>query len=161
LREGLFSTYLRLPALDIGGNRAYLLTNGLSNPTTDGGGLVTEHKGVFQDDEVMSPASDVNQLCTLDHQAFIIGSTGAVIAGYTDDATLAALGFVTAAAQLAERIRLTANHVCVSLAEIPADDPSLHAYTVSYVIRGDSGAHDITASSMEYIELGGLTVTYA
>ncbi len=160
LREGLLSTYTRLPSLDIGGNRAYLLTNELQSPTTDGGGLVTEHKGVFQDDEAMSLASDIAQLCTADDQAYIIGYEGAIIAGFTDDVTLAGQGFTTPAEQQAERERLTANHVCVSLTEIPADNPGLHTYAVSYVIRGDSGAHDIFSATVEFIELGNLTVTF-
>jgi len=162
LRERALSTNTHLAALDIGGNRAYILTNALKYPTTDGGGLKTEHKGVFQDDEAMSMASTLAQVCTVTNQAFTIGSTGAFINGYSDDATLLSQGFLTAADREVERLRLTANHVVLSLSGSgsPLDDPALHAYAVSYVVRGDKGAHDLTASDVENVTLGNLTVTY-
>jgi hypothetical protein len=147
--------------LDSGGNLVYILTNALEFPTTDGGGLDTEHKGVFQDDVAMSLSSVLTNVGTVANQAYIIGSTGAVITGYSDDATLAGEGFLPFQ-YAAERLRRTANHVLVSLlgSGIPADNPSNHAYAVSYVIRSDSGAHDIDVSAMEVLDLGTLTVTY-
>lgn len=163
LRESLSSAYLHLSSLDYGSNLAYLLTNALAFPTTDGGGLVTEHKGVFQDDEDLTLVPTLAQLSLQPDQAFIIGSGGAVIQGYTDTATLVAAGFTTAAAQQTELLRRTANHVVVSLPgyTIIPDVPTDHAYTVSYVIRGDSGSHDIPATSVEYVTLGNFTITYA
>lgn len=162
LREGVLSTSLLLPALAIGGNNAYILTNPLQYPTTDGGGTKTEHKGVFQDDVSMTLASTLAQVAFAPHQAFIIGSTGAVINGYTDDATLIAAGYTTPETRAAALLQRTANHIVVSLsgAGLPPDDPSKHAYAVSYVIRGDKGAHDITAAMVEYIALGEFTITY-
>ena len=164
LRESVLSTYAQrldntsyVDSLSIGGNIAYILTNSLEYPTTDGGGLSTEHRGVFQDDEVMSLAQDLNLVCFASNQAFIIGSGGAIITGYSDDATLAGEGFIpNEYAQ--ERLRRTANHIVVSL--LGSDDPGNHAYAVSYVIRGDSGSHDITVSQMEIISLGIFTLTY-
>jgi hypothetical protein len=157
LRESVLSTYQHLGSLDVGGNIAYILTNSLEYPTTDGGGLSTEHRGVFQDDEVMSLAQDLNLVCFASNQAFIIGSGGTIITGYSDDATLAGEGFLpNEYAQ--ERLRRTANHIVVSL--LGSDDPGNHAYAVSYVIRGDSGSHDITVSQMEIISLGIFTLTY-
>jgi len=96
-------------------------------------------------------------------QAFIIGSGGAVINGYTDTATLVAAGFTTAATQQAELLRRTANHVIISIAGfgVTTDLPTNHTYTVSYVIRGDSGSHDIPATSVEFITLGNFTITYS
>jgi hypothetical protein len=162
LREKVLSTSTAVGSLDIGGNRAYILTNPLKYPTTDGGGTKVEHKGVFQDDEVMSLSATLLAVCTATNQAFIIGNTGAIIAGYSDDATLLAAGFLTAADQAAERLRRTANHVVVSLSGSgsPVDDPTKHAYAVSYVVRGDKGAHDLTASDVENLTLGKLTITY-
>lgn len=162
LREAVLVTNDRVSALDIGGNVAYILTNPLQNPTTDGGGLSTEHRGIFQDDEALGMASSLVQVCTAANQAFIIGNQGASIVGYSDDVTLMAAGFTTAEDILAERLRLTANHVVVSLsgAGIPADVPENHAYAASYVVRGDSGAHDITPSQVEFITLGNLDITY-
>jgi hypothetical protein len=163
LREALTSAYLHLSSLDHGSNVAYLLTNPLSFPTTDGGGLVTEHKGVFQDDEAMILVSSLANVALVADQAFIIGSGGAVINGYTDTATLVAAGFTTAATQQAELLRRTANHVIISIAGfgVTTDLTTNHTYTVSYVIRGDSGSHDIPATSVEFITLGNFTITYS
>lgn len=161
LRETILSTAERLPTLDIGGNIVYILTNSLRFPTTDGGGLDTEHKGVFQDDVAMSLSGDLPSVGSATNQAFIIGSGGAIITGYSDDATLAGEGFLPIQYE-AERLRRTANHVVVSLlgSTVPPDSPANHDYAASYVIRNDSGAHDITVAAMEVIDLGILTVTY-
>jgi hypothetical protein len=162
IRESLSSTYLQVPSLDIGGQRAFILTSALLNPTTDGGGLKTEHKGVFQDDEPMSLAETLAQVANTANQAYIIGSDGAVINGYSDDTTLISEGFTTATAILEERLRRTANHVVVALssAGLPPDDPENHEYAVSYVIRGDIGPHDFTTSQVEFLDLGDLTLTF-
>jgi hypothetical protein len=161
LRESVLSTFTHVASLDIGGNVAYILTNPLEFPTTDGGGLATEHKGVFQDDEAMTISSTLALVCSASHQAFIIGSGGAIIAGYSDDATLASEGFLPNE-YVAERLRRTANHVVVSLlgSGLPPDNPANHAYAASYIVRGDSGSHDITVAQMEVIDLGVFTVTY-
>jgi hypothetical protein len=161
LREDVLSTYDRVNSLDIGGNLAYILTNPLEFPTTDGGGLDTEHKGVFQDDIGMFVVGDLTLVCSAPNQAYIIGNNGAIIAGYSDDATLASEGFLPIQYE-AERLRRTANHVLLSLlgSGVPADNPTNHAYAVSYMIRSDSGSHDISVAAMEVIDLGILTVTY-
>jgi len=158
LREGLSSANIEMTSLSIGGNQAYLLTTPLQSPTTDGGGLSTEHKGVFQDDEALTMASNLASVASGPDQGFIIGSTGAVITGYTDTATLVSAGFVTADTQAAELIRRTANHVVIALPS--SDDPTKHSYAVSYVIRGDSGSKDVTASGVESVELGDFTITF-
>lgn len=162
LRETVLSTYVHVGSLDIGGNLAYLLTNALVNPTTDGGGLMTEHHGVFQDTEGMTLATSLASVATGPNQAFIIGNAGVIIVGYSDDATLESAGFVTSEDKENERYRRTANHVVVALplgSDLTADTPDKHDYAVSYVIRGDSGAHDIVASQVEYISLGNLILT--
>ena len=162
LRESLLSDYQPIPSLAIGGNIVFILEDPLEYPTIDGGGLETEHRGVFQDDESMLLASSFSTVGNAANQAYIIGSTGAVIAGYSDDATLTSAGFTTPESRVAERLRRTANHVLVSLlgTSVPSDDPGRHSYAASYVVQGDSGAHDITTSEVEYLELGGLTITY-
>jgi hypothetical protein len=162
LRETVLSTFTRVGSLDLGANRAYLLSNPLQYPTTDGGGQATEHRGVFQDDEAMNLSSALASVCSLANQAFIIGSGGALIQGYSDDTTLTNAGFTTSEDRAEERLRRTANHIVVSLsgAGTPPDEPTNHKYAVSYIIRGDSGAHDITASDVETIALGGLTITF-
>lgn len=162
IREGILSTYVHVSALDIGGNLAYILTNPLQSPTTDGGGLTTEHRGVFQDDEALTLTASLAQVALAANQSFIIGAEGAIITGYSDDATLIAAGFVTTADIQSERLRRTANHVIVALsgAGIPSDSPDNHSYAASYVVRGDSGSHDIEAALIEYITLGLFTATY-
>jgi hypothetical protein len=134
----------------------------LNYPTTDGGGLKTEHRGVFQDEIAMGLVSDLSLVGSMANQAYIIGSSGAVIYGYTDDATLIAAGFTTPAARQAELLARTANHIVVALsgAGLPPDTPSNHAYTVSYNVRGDSGSHDVYGSEVEYVDLGAFTITY-
>ncbi len=161
LREAVRSTNLRVFSLDIGGNLVYILTNPLSYPTTDGGGLSTEHKGVFPDDEPLTLASSFSLEGAVANQAYILGHDGASIPGYSDDATLISEGFVDLVDIQNERERRTADHVLISLsgAGSPPDNPDQHLYAVSYVIRGDRGPHDITASQIENLSLGNLTLT--
>ena len=163
IREGILSTHVRLPTLDIGAQRAYILTNPLTSPTTDGGGLPTEHHGVFQDDVAMTMASVLTSVASGPNQAYIIGADGAVINGYSDDATLTAAGFTTPEARAAERLRRTANHIVVALVAtvLPPDDPGNHSYACSYVVRGDKGAKDFAAAAVEFLSLGELTITYS
>lgn len=159
LREGVLSTNTRLTSLDIGANQAYLLNNPLQYPTTNGGGLETEHKGVFQDDESMVLSSTLALVAQNANQAYIIGSTGASITGYSDDATLITAGFVDPEDIATERLRRTANHVVLSILGGGTDGPEQHDYAVSYVVRGDVGPHDITGADVEFIDLGLLTLT--
>ncbi len=161
LRETIPSEFLHLVTLDQGGNEVYLADTALQYPTTDGGGLETEHKGVFQDDVALSLVSDPNTVGLLPTQAAILGASGASLNGYSDDITLQAQGFLTQAARDAERARRTGNRILISLAlTVPPDSPGKHLFAVSYVVRGDSGAKDIAASQVEFLELGNLVVTY-
>lgn len=161
LREQVLSTNTHVGSLDIGGNRVFILTNPLQYPTIDGGGSDTDHKGVFQDDVSLTLVTSMTQVGSNPNQAWIIGSQGAVIIGYSDDATLAAAGFLPDQ-YVAERLRRTANHVLVALsgAGVPPDDPSNHAYAASYIVEGDHGSHDIVAADVEFIDLGNFTITY-
>lgn len=161
LRESVLSTNTRLNSLDIGGNLVFILTNALQYPTTDGGGLETEHKGVFQDDEAMVLSASLSLVGEFSNQAFILGADGAEITGYSDNATLISEGFVEPEDILEERLRRTANHVVLSLSGSgsPQDNPDQHVYTASYVVREDVGPHDITASAVEFIGQGELTLT--
>lgn len=163
IRESVLSSAARISSLDIGGSSVFILTNPLKAPTTDGGGLETEHKGVFQDDLAMTLAGSWSIVGKALNQAYIIGSGGAILVGYSDDATIsAAIGSTDPDDILAERLRRTANHILLSLSSAgdPPDAPEMHKYAVSYVIRGDRGPRDITASSVESIELGDLDLTF-
>jgi hypothetical protein len=161
LREAISSASLHIVSLDIGGNQVFILSNALHFPTTDGGGLSTEHRGVFQNDEAMVLSETALLVGQLPNQAYIIGAGGAVLTGYSDDATLILAGFTTAEEIEAERIRLTANHVLLSLsgAGTPPDSPANHVYAVSYVVRNDVGPHDIPAAQVEFLDLGNFTLT--
>lgn len=161
LREGVDSNYISVASLSIGGNAAFLLTSALKFPTTDGGGLVTEHRGVFQDDEAMTLSTSLMNVAVAANQAFIIGASGATIDGYTDIATLVADGFTDPLAQQVELVRRTANRVVLSLSSggSPVDTPEKHTYACSYVVRGDKGSKDITTSGVEFLGLGAFTIT--
>jgi hypothetical protein len=161
LRESVSSASRRLSSLDIGGQQVFILTNALRYPTTDGGGLATEHKGVFQDDVGMTLSESLSVVGQYENQAYIIGADGAIISGYSDDATLISEGYTTAAAIAAERLARTANHVVLSLSGsgTPSDEPGNHVYTCSYVVRDDTGPHDMTASEVEFLDLGNFTLT--
>jgi hypothetical protein len=161
IRESVEHNYLHVGSLDSGGNQVYILTDALQYPTTDGGGLETEHRGVFQNDEVMSMAESLLQVGSIANEAYIIGADGASIEGYSDDVTLLAEGFVTAEDIVAERLKRTANRVVVSLSaagDVP-DTPEEHIYACSYVIRNDVGPHDIIATDVEFNDLGNFTLT--
>jgi len=161
LREPISSANLHIVSLDIGGNQVFILSNALRFPTTDGGGLTTEHRGVFQDDEAMVLSATFANVGQVQGQAYIIGAGGASLDGYSDDTTLIAAGFTTADAIATERLRLTSNHVLLSLsgAGLPPDDPGNHIYAVSYVVRNDVGPHDIPAALVEFLDLGNFTLT--
>lgn len=161
LRESLLSSSVHLPSLDIGGQQVFIFTNALRYPTTDGGGLSTEHKGVFQDDEMLVMAPNLNLVGQYVNQSYIIGSEGADISGYSDDATLISQGYLTSDAISVERKKRTANHVVVSLSgsDSPVDSPTNHSYAVSYVVRNDIGPHDIVTSEVETVSLGNFTLT--
>lgn len=161
LRESVLNTNTRLPALDIGGNLAFILNNPVQYPTTNGGGLETEHKGVFQDDEALVLATTLTSVASKANQAYIIGASGALITGYSDDATLIGDGFTDSEDIAVERLRRTANHIVLSLSGAGAlvDNPDRHNYAVSYVVRDDIGPHDIVPSSVEFIDQGQLVLT--
>jgi hypothetical protein len=69
---------------------------------------------------------------------------------------------LTTELQEAELLRRTANHIVVSIAgtDLPPDEPTNHTYACSYVIRGDKGTKDMTASGVEFLDLGAFTITF-
>lgn len=162
LREPVTSGAAPLATLSIGGNNVFILTSPLQFPTTDNGGLETEHKGVFQDDVALVLASSLAVVGANANQAFIIGAGGATIAGYSDDATIIAAGYTDPSDIVDERLRRTANHIVVSLssAGVPPDAPENHNYAASYVIRDHRGPADLNSSQVEFLDLGSLTITF-
>lgn len=161
VRDVVQSAYVALSSLSQFANAVFLLTDALPFDTTDGGGLPTEHKGVFMDELILEMASSLEDVGTVLNKAWIIGRLGAVIPGYSDDATLLPV-YLTADAVAQARIDMTANRVVVSLnAGIsPPDVPTNHAFAASYVVRGDRGVKDLETSQVEYLVPGNLVLTY-
>lgn len=161
LRNSLLSDYVELSSLHSGTNKAYLLITALAASTIDGGGPSSIHKGVFQDDQAMTLASSLNDITDAANQAYIIGKDGASITGYSDDATLLGEGYDSDELVL-ERKNRTANRVVLSLTIVPEEDlPTDHDYTCSFVVRGDTGARDLIANSLESITLGDFNIIYS
>lgn len=161
IRDSLPSDYQSLPSLGKFTNSVYILEQDLPFATIDSGGLSTRHHGVYMDDIIMSMASSLSTIGDLPNQSWIIGSTGAIIEGYSDDATLAPL-FVTPADIAAARLARTANKVVVSLNSgiVPVDTPLAHTFSATYQVFGDRGSKDIEISPVEYLTPGSLTLTY-
>lgn len=162
LRELVPNSATRVGSLDQGPTKVYCLSSPLQRPTTESGGLETEHRGVFQDDVALGLSSTVETVGSRVGQAYIVGAEGSSIAGYSDDATLIADGYTTAIAIEAERLARTANRVFLSLSSsgVPLDVPETHQYMVSYIVRGDKGPHDFEAAQVEFLDLGDLTLTF-
>jgi hypothetical protein len=139
----------------------YIINQGLSTATTDGGGPVGDYKGVFQDElemNLLTADALLTSLGVASGRAYILGSGGRSIVGYSDDATLVAQGYTTTSQINARRLELTANKVLVSLSV--GDTPTAHQYAVTYITGVDSGAKDIDPGEAEYLTLGALTFTY-
>lgn len=162
VREGLTSDLSseveQLASLSTASVLVWLIKDALSAATTNGGGPGTDFRGVFQDDVALTllPAASLLPVLGLGAgRAYILGSTGASITGYSDDATLTAEGYTDT---VQERINRTANRVLVSTS--PGDSPVNHTYTVTYVVGTDSGAKDIDPGAAEYITTGSFLFTY-
>jgi hypothetical protein len=161
VRDPILSDYVFISSLSQFTNAVYILTDDLPFATTDGGGPSTVHHGVYKDELIMESSPTLADVGAAVNRAFVIGKNGAIIQGYSDDATLLP-EFITAEAVAAERLRRTANRVLVSLNAglSPADVPTDHSFAVTYVVSGDRGSKDIGASQVEYLTPGDLTVTY-
>ena len=149
----------------------FVLTNALKATTIHGGGATHEFRGVFQDElqmELQNGAPDSNgvPLKLKAGRAFIIGSDGLVIPGYSDTTTLkTAAPFATDSEILVQRKALTAGRTLLTLkSEVPtgdtADDPTKHKYTATYVTNNDSGVKNIVPSPIQYLTLGTVTLDY-
>ncbi len=139
----------------------YLLTQELTAATVDGAGDEGDFKAVFQDDfalDLLLGSAALTSLGAASGLVYVIGDMGAVIEGYSDDATLEADGYTTASAKQARRVALTANRVIVSVE--PGDAPTNHSYAVTYVVGEDSGAKNIDPGAAEYCDSGTFTFTY-
>jgi hypothetical protein len=150
-----------LASLTTNASIVYLLTQELTAATVDGAGAEGDFKAVFQDDvalDLLLGSATLTSLGAASGLAYVIGGVGAVIDGYSDDATLEAEGYTTASAKQARRVALTANRVLVSVE--PGDAPTNHSYAVTYVVGEDSGAKNIDPGAAEYCDGGTFTFTY-
>jgi hypothetical protein len=143
---------------------SYILADALDSVTDDAGGPSTAFRGVFQDEERLvhvetRPNSFGFPLRSSVGQAFIIGSEGIEILGYSDNATLQVqFPFATPEDLQQKRIQITANRVVVTVA--PENHPSDYSYTVTYTVQGDTGTKSIDPGPVEYLVLGDLEFTY-
>jgi hypothetical protein len=162
VRDSIPSENVLLASLSQFSNSVYILTQEFPFKTSDGGGPTTLHKGVFKDEQPMALVTVLTSVGKLPDQAYIIGRLGAVINGYSDDATLTAAGFTTPAARDAERLARTANRAVVSLNSgiVPPDLPDDHEFAVSYIVSGDTDTKDLEVSSIEAIVPSAITFTY-
>ncbi len=150
----------QLPVYSSNKYLTYILSQPLQFATSNGGGGVGEFRGVFQNDVEMSllPAEyPLTSLGNAEGQAYIIGSSGLSITGYSDDATIIAEGYTTSAMIQARRLELTANHILVStkVGKSPAD----YSYWVAYVVAEGSGTEDVDPNDCQYISEGEITLT--
>lgn len=162
IRESVLSDSEFLQTLSLGNAAVYILTQSLPFNTSDGGGGLNVHHGVFKDELQMEHAVNLEDVGSAPGRAWIIGRDGAVIDGFSDDVTLQAAGFVTSDDIANQRKSLTANKVVVSLdgSTTPIDDPNNYSFAATYVVAGDEGTKDVTVSSIEYLTPGDITVTY-
>ncbi len=161
LREFVASDGVFISSLSMFNNAVYILDEALPFNTTDTGGGPTQFHGVFQDNLILVQASSLANIGSAYGQAWIIGAEGAVIQGYSDNATLEP-AYITETAIAAARLALTANRVVVSLNAglTPPDIPTNHVYSATYIVQGATGSTDIATSTVEYLTPGELTITY-
>jgi hypothetical protein len=161
IRDGVPSDAVALDSLSQFANRVYIMEEPLPFDTLDGGGDTTIHHGVFMDELITEAASSLEDVGTGLNKSWIIGRLGAVIEGYSDDATLEP-EFITESAIEEERIRRTANRIVISLNAglVPEDVPENHSFAASYVVSGDRGVKSVETSQVEFLTPGDLTITY-
>jgi len=162
LRDSIPPDGIFLPSLSAFNNAVYILQQALPFNTTDGGGPSTIFHGVFMDNLQLTPALSLNAMGTAIGLAWIIGANGAIINGYSDDATLVPI-YTTPTAVAAARLALTANRVVISLNNgiNPPDVPGNHTFSATYIVNNDTGSKDVSTSSVEYLTPDNITITYA
>jgi hypothetical protein len=163
VREQITNTYTYVPQLADGRTAVYMLNEPLEYSTVTNGGDENIFHGVFQDEKLLNLIKDdVALLQENADSAFIAGRYGVVIKGLSDDDTISAKlgGSPTAQEIQAERERMTANRVFLSLSGNSNYTPSDFEYTVTYQVYGDKSVKDVYVSDIEYLSPGDLTITY-
>lgn len=145
-------------------NRTYLIKNSLDSATSDAGGPINESRGVFASEVLLAnqevpPNLSGIPMKNLVGSAFIVGSLGLVIPGYSDETTLEqAYPFATPAELDEKRVEITGNRVLVTIAD--GDLPLNYDYTVTYIVSDDTSVKNIEPGSTEYLDIGDLDFTY-
>lgn len=156
---------IEVKAWQRGSLRAYLVRTPLAWPTSSGGGPPTAFRGVrlgtrqlvLLDDP---PGIDGLPLTAAPYQVHIVGNSGMLLPGISDDATLAAHlpPGSTRDALVALRRQVTRNRLLLTL---PTEDPGTGAVEVSYVVSGSPAtANDVACNPFEHLVLGAVQIDY-
>jgi hypothetical protein len=90
--------------------------------------------------------------------AYIIGSEGLVIPGYSDDATLIAEGYANPTMRVQRRVEITRNRVLVSLSL--GESPTTSIFSATYQVGVETGAKNINPGPTEFLTLGVVEFVY-
>jgi len=140
----------------------WLIEDPLNSATNQGGGPVTEFRGVTKDDRDLDLQTvNFQALGEGPGRAFIIGNAGLSIPGFSDNDTLEELYPTANASELeAQRQKLTSNRVAVSLPV--GESPTASVFTVTYVVSAvNSGTKNLDAFDIEFFTVGTLDFTHA
>ena len=148
-----------MPSLSTPSVKVWLVGDSLDFVPEENGGEQGAYRGVFRGTTRMGLAPSLSLLSNTSDQAYIIGSEGAVIQGYTDDLTLNPDGSLSDEEVVTKRKSLTASRVLIAL---PTGwNPSDYSYAVTYTIGlSPNEARDISVSDTQFITLGLVNVTY-
>ena len=148
-----------MPSLSTSSVKVWFVGDSLDFIPEENGGEQGAYRGVFKGTSSMTLASSISLLSNYSNQAYIIGSEGAVIQGYTDDTTLNPTGLLSDEEILTERKRLTASKVLIALPT--GVNPSDYSYAVTYTIGlSPNEARAISVSDTQFITLGLVNITY-
>lgn len=166
VRESLASAFTQIGRSPMGLG-LYLMDNSLRFQTVDGGvaqgrAWGTAPVGVYAGQEAlqMYPNSGALQ-GAMSPAACIIGAGGAVLQGYTDDATLRAAGYASSEEIRAERAARSGNKVLLALPTLPAQAGDLWGVTYQVWGEGEKSHSTIPISGVVKATLGNVTITYA
>lgn len=161
LRDHVNSDFIFIPSLSSGFNKVFISVDPVPFNAVEGGGPDNIFHAVYLDGMSVPNSKNMPSVGMSSPQGYVIGFTGVVINGYSDDATIQMQNpNSTDTEQI--RLGLTANRVLLSLPidVNPSNDPSLHSVSVTYVTATDNSAEDVTAGSIEYLSSGDLVINY-
>ena len=138
-------------------NLTWLLRAELTSATTTGGGNPDEFRAVYRDTTALEIQPVLPNVLSPGY-AYIIGSEGIVIPGYSDDATLIAEGYVNITMRNQRRVEITRNRVIVSL---PVGvSPTKIKFSATYLVGVETGPKNINPGPTEFLTLGTVEFSY-